>query len=179
MPKNNSNGVQMTGNNCRANGAIPGLSPELLSEFCGISVRTARRWLREGLPDWAVRICRVFVAGELAPVCPAFDGWRIERGALRSHDGRIDIQPAQLGWFHWFPAELERQRAEIRALKSDGLGLVKRQQVWAAIESLAETRRQSLAAAQQLAGLLGAEELDAEIENDHRHERPPQTIRLR
>lgn len=155
------------------------LPAETLAAVCGVSVRQARRWRAARVPEWARRLVAVLHFGELAAIDAAFTGWRVRDGRLVSHDGRLEILAEQLGWFGWWPAQLNALQAEINALRAGGLDIGQRRAVWSAIESLKAAQAQAGTTRGQLGALLGAKKLHAEIEHDDRDKGPAERIRLR
>ena len=64
------------------------LDPSTLAQRLGIALQTAREWrrLRRVPPMW-LRAVRALVLGELGVIDEAWNGWRLDRGLLRSPDG--------------------------------------------------------------------------------------------
>jgi hypothetical protein len=81
-----------------------------------VSERTARHWRRtRKLPAWALGWLKL-MDGDLGRLEPAFAGWRIKNGALKSPDGWA-FHPGEIETVPFRHQQIRALESEIRALK--------------------------------------------------------------
>jgi hypothetical protein len=77
-------------------GGFANLTAESLVQLTGAAVRTAQRWRREDrAPQWALRVLRILLLGELDAVHPTWSGWSLRDGTLQSPEGAA-FTPGQI-----------------------------------------------------------------------------------
>lgn len=95
-------------------GGFANFTSDALATITTTSVRTARRWKREGLaPRWVIRLLNVLLRGELAEISPAWDGWTLREGKLYSPEGSA-FTPNEI---RALPLRLQEMREHERAAK--------------------------------------------------------------
>jgi hypothetical protein len=69
--------------------ALEGVTPEVIAEVCGCHLSTARRWKRGEMPPLsALKIIRLYTAGELGEIDLKWRGWRLRDGVLIAPHGQ-------------------------------------------------------------------------------------------
>jgi hypothetical protein len=66
----------------------PGVRAEELAAICGVSIRTARRWIADGfMPSGSAVGFRLMKDGDLGHLHRAWNGWRLIGDRIYSPDG--------------------------------------------------------------------------------------------
>lgn len=96
-------------------------APEL-AKLCGVTERQARRWRRQGLPEYARKLVAIFIDGNLSEIDPTWHGWRLLRGRLTyGADCIPSMLPNELTYFDWFQMLQRHYQREIKQLRVNGL----------------------------------------------------------
>lgn len=96
-----------------------GISALALAEAAGVSLRTATRWKREGVPRSMRRAVAIGVHGDLGTLYPAWMGWKVWRDALWSPEGdaftvaQVRAIPYRYEQLRALQLEVARLRAEL------------------------------------------------------------------
>lgn len=96
-------------------GGYANYGAKTLSSLTGVSERTARRWIKEGLAPRAVLRClTLLVDGRLEALSPQWAGWRLRNDKLHAPSGAafsaIEVLtiPLRLQQIHALEAERRR-----------------------------------------------------------------------
>ena len=89
--------------------------PQELARYCGVSLRTARRWKALGhMPRWAAVGFALLRDGDLGVISPEWRGWLIRRGELISPEnwcfspGEVVAIPSLYGLIRALERDLRR-----------------------------------------------------------------------
>ncbi len=103
-------------------GGFANYSAEQLAQLCHVSVRTARRWRRNGVaPTLALRWLRLIKYGVLELIHPHWAGWHVRDGELHHPNGwtftpdELTAIPLRYQEASAMRAQLQKQRAAITA----------------------------------------------------------------
>ena len=157
-------------------------SSAVLADLCGVTERQARRWRRDGLPEYARRLVAIVLDGDLSEVSPAFKGWRIRGDRIEyGADARPSIMADQLGGFDWQQQLTRQYQRELSTLQSQGLNGSQMHALREVLESVVDCQAATARASRLLekALLVRPENLDAEIEDDDAGKRPSKVVGFR
>lgn len=93
-----------------------GISPLRLAQVAGVSLRTAMRWKRTGVPRSMERAVMLGVFGDLGELAGEWEGWKLWNGRLWSPEGDA-FSPGQV---RAIPYQRDRVRALEGALRANG-----------------------------------------------------------
>lgn len=83
-----------------------GISPLAIAGAAGVSVRTATRWKRDGIPASMQRAVALSIFGDLGELDTQWLGWKLWRGSLWSPEG-TSFQPGEVRAIPYRVAQLQ------------------------------------------------------------------------